>query len=277
MAKHGNDCVISGNAVIIWDGVTQPEMKDDKQKGGTFAQYSLKVAVSNTAPEIAELDQIARAALTADSTFRGQLPPGGNWPLVAIDPNQYEGRLPAHTAFNCKSRRVPQVFDANGQELNPMVYGPMLYPGAVVQVLVNAYTFNNVSKGVTFGLAGIKIVDPQAPRLPVGGVDASAVFGAGAAPQATYQPPVQQQYTPAAPVQGYAQPGPPAATPPPTGYPAGGVQPAPNFLAPPPAAVGLPPAPTGPQMTAKAAGQTYEAFRASGWTDELLRQHGYML
>jgi hypothetical protein len=55
------------------------------------------------------------------------------------------------------------------------------------------------------------------------------------------------------------------------------VQPAPNFLAPPPAAVGLPPAPVGPQMTAKAAGQTHAQFVAAGWTDELLRQHGYML
>ena len=78
--KHGNDGVISGNAVIIWDGITQPEVKDDG-KGGKFNQYSLKVAVPNTAPELAELDGIAKAALAADSTFRGQLPP--RWQLAA--------------------------------------------------------------------------------------------------------------------------------------------------------------------------------------------------
>jgi hypothetical protein len=285
MAKHSDNGVISGLAMIIWDGITQPEEKTDGT--GKYLQYSLRVAVPNTAPELAELQAIAQAALAADSTFKGQLPPGGNWPLQPVDPAKFEGRLPTHMAFNCKSRRVPQVYDANGQELNPMVYSPQLYPGAIVQVLVNAYTFNNVSKGVTFGLSGIRIVDATAPHLPVGGLDAGAVFGVPqggaptgpnvAPPPAAYQPPpAAYQPPPAAyqPPPAAYQP-PPAASP--AGYPAGGVQPAPNFLAPPPAAVGLPPAPVGPQMTAKAAGQTHAQFVAAGWTDELLRQHGYML
>ena len=271
MAMHGADCVISGLAVILWDGIIQPEQKTDAK--GAYTQYSLKVAVPNTAPELAELKWIADNALKADSTFKGQLPPGGNWPLVPVDPTAFESRLPAHMAFNCKSRRLPQVFDANGQELNPMVYGPQLYPGAVVQVLVNAYTFNNVSKGVTFGLAGIKIIDATAARLPVGGVDASEVFGAGTTPgfapppvgqPASYQPPpvMTGQYVA------------------PAGYPAGGVQPAPNFLAPPPVigAVATPPPPAGPVMTAKANGMTYAQFKANpAWTDELLRSEGYMV
>lgn len=274
---HGTDCVESGSAVIIWDGITQPEEKQDGV--GKYLQYNLKVAVPNTAPELAELQAIAQAALKADSTFKGQLPPGGNWPLQPVDPSKFESRLPTHTAFNCKSRRLPQVFDANGQELSLMVYGAMLYPGAVVQVLVNAYTFNNVSKGVTFGLAGIKIVDATAARLPVGGVDASAVFGAGAVQAAPgFAPPPVGQPAP------YQPPGPTTGAPPvmtgqyvaPAGYPAGGVQPAPNFLAPPPAAPTAPPA--GPVMTAKANGMTYAQFKANpAWTDELLRSEGYMV
>lgn len=40
---------------------------------------------------------------------------------------------------------------------------------------------------------------------------------------------------------------------------------------PPPAA-----APAAPQMTAAANGVTYEAYRAQGWTDDQLRQHGLM-
>lgn len=51
-------------------------------------------------------------------------------------------------------------------------------------------------------------------------------------------------------------PAPPAAPPPPP---------------PPPAA------PVGPQMTAKADGQTHESMIAGGWTDALLVQHGYMV
>lgn len=46
--------------------------------------------------------------------------------------------------------------------------------------------------------------------------------------------------------------------------------------APPPPAP--PPAPTGPIMTAKAqqAGYTYDALKAGGWTDDQMRQHGYL-
>lgn len=48
------------------------------------------------------------------------------------------------------------------------------------------------------------------------------------------------------------------------------------MLAPPPPVT--PPAPpAGPQMTAAANGTTYEAYRASGWTDDQLRQHGLMV
>ena len=272
---HGTNFVISGLAVILWDGITRPEQKTDG-KGG-YTQYSLKVAVPNTAPELAELQAITQAALKADSAFKGQLPPGGNWPLVPVDPQAFESRLPASVAFNCKTRRLPQVFDANGQELNQMVYGPMLYPGAIVQVLVNAYTFNNVSKGVTFGLSGIKIIDATAAHLPVGEVDASAVFGAGTAggQPAPYQPPPVGQPAPYQPspvvTDQYVAP---------AGYPAGGVQPAPNFLAPPPVigAVAPPPPPAGPVMTAKANGMTYAQFKANpAWTDELLRSEGYMV
>jgi hypothetical protein len=60
------------------------------------------------------------------------------------------------------------------------------------------------------------------------------------------------------------------------------VQPHPSFLTPgAPAAPVAPTAPVAPpvrQMTAKANGVTYEAFiAAGGWTDELLRAHGYMV
>jgi hypothetical protein len=46
-----------------------------------------------------------------------------------------------------------------------------------------------------------------------------------------------------------------------------------------PAAPPAPPAPPAvtPQMTAKAAGATYESFIKGGWTDELMRQHGMII
>lgn len=88
-----------------------------------------------------------------------------------------------------------------------------------------------------------------AAPLPAGAMPlAAAVPGFGAAPAPAPIPAPAAQVTP-----------PPVAVPPSTA-----------FMAPPP------PVPTGPTMTAKAAGATREAYLAQGWTDELLVQHGYM-
>lgn len=77
---------------------------------------------------------------------------------------------------------------------------------------------------------------------------------------------------------GMMQP-PPAAAPAPSAVP-GPVTPNAAFLQPPAVPAAPPPAPPtapGRTMTAKAAGATYESFIAQGWTDDLLRQHGYIL
>jgi hypothetical protein len=264
MAFHGEQHVVTGRCIVVWDGITQP----DKNDGGQLV-HSLKLACLPTAPEVAELTQIATAALQADAKFRGTLPPGGCWPINNCDPQKIEGKLAGHVEFNAKTYRgAPQVFDANGKSLDPMVYGPMLYPGAIVQAVVHAYSFDNMSKGVAFGLDGIKIIDAKAPRLPVGGgIDASAVFGGAPAfgPPGAAAPPV---YQPAPPVYQPA-PAPVAAN----------VQPHPGFLTPgaaPPPAPPMPPAPAR-QMTAAANGVTYEAYIAAGWTEQQLRENGLML
>jgi len=54
------------------------------------------------------------------------------------------------------------------------------------------------------------------------------------------------------------------------------VAPAPSFLQPPPPAAPPPAAPPAHNMTAKAAGASYEQFRAQGWTDDQMKQQGYM-
>lgn len=102
--------------------------------------------------------------------------------------------------------------------------------------------------------AGMTPVNPGAPPPPPGGVP-----GAGAPPPpanpGTGAPPPPQ--TPVQPSQSFI----PTGAPPP---PPGG--------APPP-----PPPPSGPQMTPKAAGQTYASFIAAGWSDANLRAHGYLV
>ena len=261
---HDEKHVITGNAVIMWDGITRPETKE----GGAVV-HSLKIGLPNNDPTLGELNQLATTCLQ-DSKFKGALPPGGIWPFQVVDPTKFEGMLPGHTSINAKTYRgAPQVFNANGQILDPMVYNAMLYAGATIQALVHCYAYDDKSKGVAFGLDGIRIISTDTPRLPVGGIDASAVFGtpAAAAPAMPGAVPGVPAMAPPAALPPAMPPGPavfPAAAPPAALPPA-----APDFLTP---GGGVPRA-----MTPKAAGTPYETFIAQGWTDAQLIQHGYML
>lgn len=113
----------------------------------------------------------------------------------------------------------------------------------------------------------------------VSGPDAAAVFGAAPAPVlpagAIALPGQVAQVTVS---RGELVAVGPAFTAPP---PAAATTPAPLPVAPAPAFTAPPPVAAAPvyQMTAKANGATRDQFIASGqgWTDELLRQHGYML
>lgn len=280
MSRYGDRNVIA-RGVIMWDGVTQPEQKDDG-KGGKRTQYSIKIALQQGQPEINEINAIATDALNADTTFKGRLPAGGCWPILPVDAQQFEGRLPNHVAFNAKTYRAPQVYDINNQEMAPMIYGPLLYPGCIVEVLCSAFAFANVSKGIALSLDGIKVIDATAPRLPVGGVDAGAAFGGAPAPGPQARgyasgPVGQPVYTPP-PVQG----GQSGYTPPPQPVNPANVTPAPQYMQPPPVpGQAPPPAPPAPapahQMTALAAGASYESFIAAGWNDAQLVANGYML
>jgi hypothetical protein len=242
MSYFKDDMVRTGNAIVLWDGITRPE-KNDQGK----MVHSLKIAMLATAPEVAELQQIATKKLN-EGIFKGVMPHKGLWPINPCNPTFAEGKLAGHVESNVKTYAgCPQVFDRNGQIMDPMQYNQMLYPGCIVQVLVHAYDYDNVQKGVALGLDGIMIVDATAPRLAVGGqVDATAAFAGGGAPM------------PGAPMPGAPMPG--APMPPP---------PHPAILQPPP--------PAGPTMTALAAGVTYEAFIAAGWADATLRANGYIV
>lgn len=232
MAIFQEKAVITGNGIVVWDGITNPERKDD----GTII-HSLKVAFDPGQPEIAEIHQIATSVLN-EGQFRGNLPPGGHWPVNNCDGIKIEGKLAGKVEINPKSRKgAPQVFDANGQLLDPMQYNAMLYPGAIVQVLVHAFDFNQKTKGVGLGLDGVKIIDATAPRLPVGGgFDAGAAFGAGGPPPQT---------------QGAMPPGPPQ----PQTYP-------------PPHNAILQPE---PKVTIQGKEYTVQQLKAAGWTDHQIR------
>ncbi len=290
--RHGENAVITGNAIIVWDGITKPETTKNGQPLPK-PKYSFKLALQPNDSSVQEIDAIAKQALQA-SKFKGVMPHGGSWPLSPCNPQIADGVLNGLIAINPKTEDsgiTQKVWDANGQLLNPMTYARMLYPGAIVQVLVHAFAFDNVQKGVALGLDGIRIVNAQAPQLNIGAsmstAEVESAFAAApvvGAPQAGAPlpgvpgaPAPQMVYgVPTTPPAGYPAPG--APMPPVTGP----ITPAPEFLTP---GVGvgagappMPPAAPVHQMTAKAGGMTYEQFKANpAWTDELLRSEGYML
>jgi hypothetical protein len=236
--------VLTGAMMIVWDGVTRPEtVKNNVPLDKPV--YSLKLAGNPHAPEVAEINAISQAALVT-SQFKGVMPHNGKWPVATADPQLAEGKLAGMVTINPKTRNgAPYVCDANGQQLPPAVYGPMLYPGCLVKALVTAYAFNNESKGITLSLEGIQIVDATAPRLPIGQtVDAAAAFAAAGAGMPGAVPPVP----------GMAVPPVPGAMPPPA-----------------------PPAPPAKTLTALAGGASYDQMIAAGWTDATLIQNGYMV
>ena len=247
--KYQENKVITGVVVLAWDGLRNPE-----QRPSGSTDYNVSVIMPNTASEIAELTELATKCLN-ESEFNGVMPAGGNWPLgKVVDAGKFGPTYNAHTSIKAGTPRgIPTIVDTSGNVLDAMTFGPMLYPGCLMQLIVHAFAYNNVQKGVAFGLDAIKIVDATAPALPVAsGMSPGDVVGAfgnvtpslaaGAIPTPTMAPTV----TP--PGQGPGAPGPGAPLVPPT---------------------------SGPMMT-PAAEYSYEQYISAGWTDETLRSNGLM-
>jgi len=187
---------------IVWDGVTRPDQNPDGSP-----KYSLKVVVDPNSPDLALFNQVCVNALN-ESEFKGQLPAGGRMAIGQAQAHEYNGLFPGFGVLNCNTNRVPDVFDENGNRLEPMQYGPLLYGGQRVDVVVHAYAYNKAgNKGIATGLDGFGvIVSAQAPQQSFGGggVDVSAAFGGGGmAPQG--QPGMAPQGQPGMAPQG--QPG----------------------------------------------------------------------
>ena len=222
---------------VVWDGITRPETNDSGVK-----KWNLKVVINPTSPDVMLLNQLASAKL-ASSEFRGVLPAGGYMPVGTAAATEFGGMFTGWAVVNAKTQRPPNVFSEDGSPLDPMQYGPLLYPGQRVDVVVSLYAYNNKSKGIAASLDGFAIItSAAAPRLEIGGagVDVSAAFGGGAA-----QPGNQ--------AAGYAAPTPnygavPGAAPPP----------------PPPAGMAPPPPPPPPAV--KSNGFTAAQLLAAGWT-----------
>lgn len=166
-----------------------------------------------------------------------------------------------------------QVFGnaaGNGSNSNP---GVRLNPNGVA---LAAYG-EEIAQGRDMSQVGFgqgTVLPVGASATPIGGM---ATPPAGGAPTMPGAVPSTPGAVPGAVPGGV--PSTPTTVTPNTSYMAGpGGNPAmPGGVPPTPAApVATPAAPAARVMTPKAAGATYESFRANGWSDEQLVQHGYM-
>ena len=189
MAWHDDSHVITCDGVVIWEAITKPDINESSGN----QSWNLRIAVMPNAPEVAELEQLRQKALR-DSNKKGvSVANPGNNPISAIDAEKFP-ELPGRVCFSAGTiQGAPPVMDANGAELAPLSYGPKLYNGTVVRLLVHAYAYENKQRGINFGLDGVQIIDGNAPRLSIGAArmakDAvKAAFGGVAAPSAAPAP-----------------------------------------------------------------------------------------
>ncbi|MNJ10749.1 hypothetical protein D3C77_49130 [compost metagenome] len=189
MAWHDDSHVITCNGIVIWEAITKPDVNESTGN----QSWNLRIAVPANAPELAELEQLRQKALR-DSNKKGvSVSNPGNNPISDIDAEKFP-ELPGHKVFSAGTiQGAPPVMDVNGAELTPLSYGPKMYNGTVVRLLVHAYAYDNKQRGVNFGLDGVQLIDGNAPRLSIGaaGMSKDAVKSAfgGAAPAHQATPP----------------------------------------------------------------------------------------
>lgn len=212
---------------------------------GDEPKYSVNVLIPAGDPQVAQIQQAI--ATEQQNGFPSGFPANGKTPLR--ESKDYPGYMELRTSAKADSK--PPVVDMN---LQPVMDPARAYAGAVAWVAINTYVYNQpVNKGIGAGVNGVMLTGEEGALGRIDGrPTVEAMFGeqAGGAP---------------APQQTAAAPAPAAA----------------------PAAAAVPPTPPTPpaapapqpqyQMTEKAAGLTREQYHQSGWTDEQLIQHGYML
>lgn len=263
MSKQGENTYLTGDCLVLWNGLSEPEKmpaKDGKQDG---LRYSLSVAFPPNMPEYGELYHANEAQLMAEWGTEDKRPSTLNKGIIPIPAKAadagYVEELQGWFKINPVTfNNMPDVFDAAGALVPVANLRALLYPGCKVRVLVTPRTYNDeknpqAKKGTGFWLVGVQIIDATAPRLSVAaGVStdqARAMFGVVAG-------------APALPSVAAPMPGTSGNVSPPTAPPA-------------------PPAPPAPGTGAASApnmltGMDYAEAIKAGWTDALLIQHGHM-
>lgn len=173
--------VLTCNAIVIWDGLTKPDVKDDGTK-----TWNLRVAIPANSPELVELEALRQIGLKNSKKPNVTVANPGNNPVGDIEAAKFP-ELPGYKCFSASTTLgAPEVFNLDGAVLNPMTYGPQIYNGTVVRLLLDSYAYDNKQRGINFGLQGVQIIDATAPRLAIGAAgistDAARAAFTGSAP-----------------------------------------------------------------------------------------------
>lgn len=246
-------------------------------KGNPKIQYFMGVAVDKT--DQAMLVEWGKIQQAAQAGF-----PGGEWELPTfawkvIDgdqaPNNTKPGFAGNFVFRFTSGFKFPVYNQGAQA--QIVDPEQVKRGYYVRMVFTCKPNGNLQKpGMYLNIVMVELVGYG--EEIASGPDVSVLHNAPAValPVGASTTPVAAGPPVAVPGTAGGPPAPPgAAAPPAGGGPGYQVGAAPDFLNP-GATVPPPPAAAGPVMTAKAAGQTFEAFQAQGWTQEQLIAQGYM-
>lgn len=177
--------------------------------------------------------------------------------------------LKGHWYVRLSSGYAPAVASLVGRQQPEYDATPgLVYPGSYVQVQITCAANGDQQKPGVYLNHKVVCLIGFGERIEGAQQDVSKIgFGGPLPAGASVVPPG---------VASLPQPAAAAALPPPVVAAPAPVMPQPAAVMPPPnpAFLQVPTAP--PALTAKANGATYEQFIAQGWTDDMLRQHGYL-
>lgn len=291
-----NGSVRTDTCVVLWDGITRPEAVEATADKPASQKFTLKLAFAPDSATYAELHQASNAATAL------KYPTGVPRGFETAFRNADVPELPGYLAVNAATFATPpEVYDMQGRLLSPADYSRMFYAGTKVQAVLTPRVYDaKGNRGAGFWLGGVLIVDASAPKLSIASglssADVRNAFGLPATPLGGAAAPAPVGGAPVPPVQpaGVAAPAPASFPQPPAPagiassaptYPSSApapvaVVPNPGILAAPPAPAPVPAAPAAPVRTmtpaAVAAGYTYEALAAAGWSDQQMIQGGYL-
>lgn len=275
-----NGSVRTDTCVVLWDGITRPEAVEATADKPASQKFTLKLAFAQDSVTYAELHQVSQAA-TAQKYPTG-VPRGFEEAFRSADVPE----LPGYVAVNAATFATPpEVYDMQGRLLSPADYSRMFYAGAKVQAVLTPRVYDaKGNRGAGFWLGGVLIVDSSAPKLSIASgmtsADVRNAFGLPASPlggAVPAVPPAQPAAVAAPAPASFPQPPAPAGSAAPaTTFPS---SPAPVAVVPNPGILTPPPAPAPAKVmtpAAIAAGYTYEALAAAGWSDQQMIQGGYL-